>query len=249
VLSAPKEGYQRVLLKLSGEALASLQPPAGQGHKKFGIDPKMLEKLAHDIQSVYQAGVEIVIVVGGGNIYRGVQAESSPPTDRTTSDHMGMLATIINGLALQTVLENHGIPCCLMSAMPIPNVGETFARRKAIENLNKKRVVICVAGTGNPYFTTDTAAALRACELDCDLLLKATKVAGVYTADPTHHADANFLPTLTYREVIEKKLKVMDMTAITLAKENKIPIAVFSIYENNGFSKVLDKTAQFTFIS
>lgn len=246
VSSAPT--YQRVLLKLSGEALAGLQPAEG-GHKKFGIDPKMLGKLAHDVQSVYQTGVEIAIVIGGGNIYRGVQAESSPPTDRTTSDHMGMLATIINGLALQSILENHGVPCRLMSAMHIPNVCETFVRRKALGHLNKNRVVICVAGSGNPYFTTDTAAALRACELGCDLLLKATKVAGVYTADPAHHADASFLPTLTYNEVIEKKLKVMDMTAITLAKENKIPIAVFSIYENNGFSKVLDKTTQFTFIS
>ncbi|RZI45934.1 UMP kinase [Candidatus Finniella inopinata] len=240
--------YRRVLLKLSGEALASLES-TGSGHKKFGIDPKMLEKLAQDILSVHQTGLEIALVVGGGNIYRGAQADAYPSTDRTSADHMGMLATTINGLALKSALEHYGMPVSLMSAMPIPNVCETFTRRKAVEALNKKHVLICVAGTGNPYFTTDSAAALRACELNCDLLLKATKVAGIYTADPNHHASAEFLPRLTYREVIERKLKVMDMTAITLAKENKIPIAVFSIYENNGFGKVLNKATQFTIIS
>ena len=244
----PSLGYKRVLLKLSGEALASLELP-GPEHKKFGIDPKMLAKIAQDIRTVYESGIEVALVIGGGNIYRGAEENIFPSTDRTTSDHMGMLATVINGLALKKTLEHHGMPCCLMSAMSIPAVCESFTRLKALDQLNKKHILICVAGTGNPYFTTDTAAVLRACELDCDLLLKATKVSGVYTSDPAYQKDTVFLPLLSYQDVIEKKLKVMDMTAITLAKENKIPIAVFSIYENNGFSKVLAKTSQFTFIS
>jgi uridylate kinase len=162
---------------------------------------------------------------------------------------MGMLATVINGLALQNALESESVACSLLSAIPIPSVSEAFSRRCALHHMDKGRVVISVAGSGNPYFTTDTAAALRACELNCDLLLKATKVSGVYTADPDRHEDAEFLPALSYDDVVTKKLKVMDATAITLAYENNIPIAVFSIYENNSFYNVVQGKGAFSLIS
>lgn len=239
---------RRVLLKLSGEALAGLNATGGT-EKKIGIDQKMLEKVARDIQSVHQNGIQICVVIGGGNIFRGVQAVAHHNMDRTISDQMGMLATVMNGLALQNALENTSVPCNLLSALPIPTISEGFSRRKALDYMNQGRVVISVAGSGHPYFTTDTAAALRACELNCDLLLKATKVPGVYTADPERHSDAEFLPKLTYEDVLTKKLKVMDATAIALAHENNIPIAVFSIYENNSFHNVLQGQGTFSLIS
>lgn len=244
----PNQKYQRVLLKLSGEALASVQPAIGS-EKKFGIDQKMLEKVAQDIKVVKQSGIQICVVIGGGNIYRGVQAVAHHNMDRTISDQMGMLATIINGLALQNALENEGVHCSLLSAMPIASIGEAFSRRLALQYMEEGRVVISVAGSGNPYFTTDTAAALRASELNCDLLLKATKVGGVYTDDPEYNEDAKFLPTLCYDDVLAKRLKVMDSTAIALACENNIPIAVFSIYENNSFYNVVQGNGAFSIIS
>jgi uridylate kinase len=237
--------YKRVLLKISGEALASVDP---EGDRNLGIDQKMLEKIAQDIKTVYDHGVEICLVVGGGNIYRGVYGMARHGMDRTTSDQMGMLATVINGMALQHAIESEGMTCRLMSAIPMPTLAESYVRRQAIRHMEKKRVVLFVAGTGTPYFTTDTAAALRASEMNCDLLLKATKVKGVYAKDPVHHKDAEFLPRLTYDEVLAKKLKVMDTAAITLTQENQIPIAVFSIYEQGGFAKVISGQGHFSLI-
>ncbi len=240
------EGYKRVLLKISGEALASIDP---EGDKNLGIDQKMLEKIAQDIKVVYDQGIEVCLVVGGGNIYRGVHGMARHGMDRTTSDHMGMLATVINGMALQHAVESQGLSCRLMSAIPIPTVGESYIRRRAIRHMERGRVVLFVGGTGIPYFTTDTTAALRASEMNCDLILKATKVQGVYTKDPAYHNDAEFLPHLTYDEVLAKNLKVMDTAAIVLASENHIPIAVFSIYEENGFAKVVNGQGHFSLIS
>ncbi len=228
--------------------MASIQPSSNL-EKKFGIDQKMLEKVAQDIKLVRQSGTQICIVVGGGNIFRGVQAVAQHDMDRTVSDQMGMLATVINGLALQNTLENEGVACSLLSAISIPSVSEAFSRRRALHHMNEGHVVISVAGSGNPYFTTDTAAALRACELNCDLLLKATKVTGVYTADPARHPEAEFLPVLSFEDIFTKKLKVMDATAIALAHENNIPIAVFSIYENNSFHNVIQGKGPFSLIS
>lgn len=237
--------YKRVLLKISGEALASIDP---SGDKTLGIDQTMLQKISKDIKTVYAQKVEICLVVGGGNIYRGVHGMAKHGMDRTTSDQMGMLATVINGLALQHSLEGEGLPCRLMTAVPMPTIGESYVRRHAIRHLENKRIVLFVGGTGNPYFTTDTAAALRASEMGCDLLLKGTKVQGVYTEDPVHYKDAQFLPHLSYSEVLAKGLKVMDSAAVTLTRENNIPIAVFSIYENNGFDKVINGQGHFSLI-
>ncbi len=237
--------YKRVLLKISGEALASVDPA---GDKNLGIDQKMLEKIAQDIKAVYDQGVEICLVVGGGNIYRGVHGMAKHGMDRTTSDHMGMLATVINGMALQHAIESEDVPCRLMSSIPMPTVGESYIRRRAIRHMEKGRVVLFAGGTGIPYFTTDTTAALRASEMGCDLFLKATKVQGIYTKDPVHHKDAEFLPRLTFDEVLAKNLKVMDTAAINLAHENHIPIAVFSIYEDGGFAKVISGQGHFSLI-
>ena len=238
--------YNRVLLKLSGEALAGLTPSQD---KAFGIHQGMLEKIAGDIKAVYNQGVQICLVVGGGNIYRGIQGMHHTGMDRSTSDHMGMLATIMNALALQNALEQAGMPCRVMSAIPMPTLCEEYSRRRAVHHLSKNRVVIFAGGTGSPYFTTDSAAALRASEMDCDLLLKATKVPGVFCSDPVHNKDAKLFKQITYGAILEKKLKVMDATAIALIQESGIPIAVFSIYETDGFAKVLNHEGQFTLIS
>ncbi|MCX7337988.1 MAG: UMP kinase [Alphaproteobacteria bacterium] len=237
--------YKRVLLKISGEALASAEQSAEQS---FGIDPRMVEKIAQDIKRVHDGGTEVVIVVGGGNIYRGLDGAARHAMDRTTSDQMGMLATVINGLALRSAIESIGIHCRVMSAISMPTIGEPYSQRRASRHMEKGRVVICVAGTGNPFFTTDTAAALRASELSCDLLLKATKVSGVYTKDPKLSNDAEFLPIISYDDVLRLQLKIMDETAFTLIKDNKIPIAVFSIYEPNGFYNTIHGTGTFTLI-
>lgn len=244
----PALGYNRILLKLSGEALAGGSEILKEPHQKSCFNTQMLEKISQDIKQVHRQNIQISIVIGGGNIYRGAQGLPALFT-RATSDQMGMLATMINGLALRDVLRSRDIPCCLMSSIPIASICETYTAYEAIDCLEKGKVVICVAGTGNPYFTTDTAAILRASELNCDLLLKATKVSGVYDTDPQKNPHANFFPTLSYQEVIQKDLKVMDTTAIILAQENQIPIAVFSIYENNGLGKVMDKTGSFSLIS
>lgn len=239
--------FKRVLLKISGEALASIRPEVESD--TYGISQEMLEKIAIDVQEVYDLGIQICIVVGGGNIFRGVHGVSKHNIDRATSDHMGMLATVINGLALQNAIEGEGIPCRLMSAIPMNTVAQHYVRQRAIRHLEKGRVVIFVAGTGNPYFTTDTAATLRATELGCDLLLKATKVKGVFTKDPVQFSDAEFIPHMTYADVLEKKINIMDATAITLAQENKIPMRIFSIYEKNSFPDVMKNVGQFTKIS
>jgi uridylate kinase len=232
-----------VLLKISGQALA------GSGSDSQGINQEMLEKLASEIAQVRDLGIQVSIVVGGGNIYRGIAGSKTHGMDRATSDYMGMMATIINVLALQNAMEHASIPCRVMCAFPIEAIGETYIRRRAIHHLEKNRVVIFAGGTGNPFFTTDTAAALRASEMGCDLLLKATKVNGVYSADPLTDRTAEFHPTLCYDDVLTRNLGVMDATAIALARENLVPIAIFSIYETGGFAKVIRGEGNFTLIT
>lgn len=210
----------RILLKLSGEVL--------KGPHHYGIDSSIMKQIASDIQEVYDAGTEIGIVIGGGNICRGV-SESAVGMDRTTADHMGMLATVINSLALQDALENKGIPTRVQSAIQMRQIAEPYIRRRAIRHLEKKRVVIFAAGTGNPFFSTDTAAALRASEINAEVILKATKVDGVYDKDPVKHAGAKKFQELSYEEVLERKLGVMDLTAITLCMDNHLPIIVFDL--------------------
>jgi uridylate kinase len=222
--------YRRVLLKLSGEAL--------MGSGSFGIDPEVVRILSDELASVHALGVELALVVGGGNIFRGVKAASAG-MDRVSGDHMGMLATLINSLALQDQLEQRGIQTRVLSAIEIRQVAEPFIRRRAIRHLEKGRVIILAAGTGNPYFTTDSAAALRAMEVKAEVLLKATKVDGVYSADPVSNPDATKFPRITYREVLERNLKVMDATAISLCMDNKLPIVVFNIRQDGNIRRVI----------
>ena len=222
--------YGRILLKLSGEALMGSQP--------FGIDEKVVSAIADEVRDVHTLGVEIAIVVGGGNIIRGLAA-SHRGIDRVTGDHMGMLATVINALALQDALEKRGVPTRVQSAIDINTVAEPFIRRRAIRHLEKKRTVIFAAGTGNPYFTTDSAAALRANEIHAEILLKATKVDGLYTADPNKDLDAKLLPEVTYQEVIEKGLEVMDTTAIALCRDNRLPIGIFEMMIPGNIRRVV----------
>jgi uridylate kinase len=212
--------YGRILLKLSGEALMGSQP--------FGIDEKIVAAIADEVRAVHSLGVEIAVVVGGGNIIRGLAA-SHRGIDRVTGDHMGMLATVINALALQDALEKRGVPTRVQSAIDINTVAEPFIRRRAIRHLEKKRVVIFAAGTGNPYFTTDSAAALRANEIHAEILLKATKVDGLYTADPKKEPNATLLREVTYQQVIEQGLEVMDTAAIALCRDNRLPIGIFEM--------------------
>jgi uridylate kinase len=212
--------YGRILLKLSGEALMGSQP--------FGIDEKVVAAIADEVRDVHSLGVEIAIVVGGGNIIRGLAA-SHRGIDRVTGDHMGMLATVINALALQDALEKRGVATRVQSAIDINTVAEPFIRRRAIRHLEKKRVVIFAAGTGNPYFTTDSAAALRANEIHAEILLKATKVDGLYTADPHKDPNAVLLPSVSYQEILERGLEVMDTAAIALCRDNRLPIGIFEM--------------------
>jgi len=212
--------YKRVLLKLSGEAL--------MGEQNFGIDPAVTSAIAADIKEITHLGVEVGIVIGGGNIFRGVAA-SAKGMDRATGDYMGMLATVINALAMQDALEQQDVPCRVVSAVEMRAVAEPFIRRRAMRHMEKGRVVIFAAGTGNPYFTTDTAAALRAMEMKADVILKGTKVDGIYTADPMIHKNATRFEKISYLEVIDKGLKVMDATAITLCMDNNLPIIVFNL--------------------
>lgn len=239
-------GYNRVLLKLSGEALAS---PVPNQDGTYGISHEMLQKLSIDIASVQTLGVQICLVIGGGNIYRGIHGMKKHGIDRSAADFMGMLATIINGIALKNALEHANIPVRLMSSIPMHTICEPYISHRAEHHLKKGSVVIFSGGTGNPFFTTDTAAALRAAEMKCDLILKATKVKGVFCSDPEKNTEASFFPNLTFAEVQEKQLAVMDATAIALAQENATPIAVFSIYEPDGFRKVLQSEMEFTLIS
>lgn len=222
--------YKRILLKLSGEAL--------MGEQNFGIEPVMIDHFGDEIKDVVDAGFEVAIVIGGGNIFRGLQA-GNLGIDRAQGDYMGMLATVINGMALQGVLEKRGINSRLMSALSIQQVCEPYIRRRAIRHLEKGRVIIIAAGTGNPFFTTDTAAALRAVEIGADALLKGTSVDGIYTADPKKDSTATKFKEISYQEVISRELKVMDQTAFTLCKENKLPIVVFSIREKGNILRIL----------
>ena len=227
-MDAPQ--YKRVLLKLSGEAL--------MGNKGLNIDPQMLSDMADELRLVHDMGVQLALVVGGGNIFRGLSG-SAQGMERSSADHMGMLATVINALALQNALERVGLVVRLQSAISMPQVAEPFIRRRAVRHLEKGRVVIFAAGTGNPFFTTDTAASLRAAEINADALLKGTKVDGVYSADPMVDPNARRYDRLTYDEVFSRGLKVMDLTAITLCRDNRIPIVVFSILERGGITDML----------
>ncbi len=225
-----KPRYQRILIKLSGEAL--------MGFQSFGVDPTMMAKIAREIVEIHQLGVEIAIVVGGGNIIRGVNV-SEAGFDRATGDYMGMLATVINSLALQSALEKDGIDTRVLSAIQMSEVAEPFIRRRAIRHLEKKRVVILAAGTGNPYFSTDTAAVLRAMEIKAEVILKATKVDGVYDSDPSENENAKLLKKLTYFQVLEKGLKVMDTTAISLCMDNGLPIIVFNLRQEGNIKEAV----------
>ena len=232
--------YKRVLLKLSGEFL--------MGDQSYGLDVKAVDRVAGEVASAYKKGYEICMVIGGGNIFRGISA-AAYGMHRAAADSVGMLATVMNSIAFQNSLEKIGVSTRVLSAIAMPNVCEAYIRRKALRHLEKRRVVICAAGSGNPYFTTDTAAALRALELSCDVLIKATKVAGIFTTDPEKHTDAEFIEKISYKDVIEKDIRVMDQTAITLAKENNMPIIVFSIKEAGNFEKVLSGEGRCSIIS
>ncbi len=222
--------FKRILLKLSGEAL--------MGDQGFGISPDMIKYVAHEVRSVFDLGVQMAIVVGGGNIFRGIAA-SSFDMDRTSADHMGMLATVINSLALQDALEKNGVPTRTQSAISMHEVAEPYILRRAVRHLEKGRVVIFAAGTGNPYFTTDTAAVLRAQEIHAQILLKATKVDGLYDSDPVLNRNARFVDHISYMEVLEQQLRVMDMTAISLAMDNNLPLAVFNLKTRGNIRKVV----------
>lgn len=218
------------------------------GDQNYGLDVKAVDRVASEVASAYEKGYEICMVIGGGNIFRGISA-AAYGMHRAAADNVGMLATVMNSIAFQNSLEKIGVPTRVLSAIAMPNVCEAYIRRKALRHLEKRRVVICAAGSGNPYFTTDTAAALRALELCCDVLIKATKVAGVFTTDPEKHTDAEFIEKISYKDVIEKDIRVMDQTAITLAKENNMPIIVFSIKEAGNFEKVLSGEGRCSIIS
>jgi len=222
--------YRRVLLKLSGEAL--------MGSQNYGIDTAVAESVAREIKAVHDLGIEVAVVVGGGNIFRGV-SKSAGNMDRAAADYIGMLATVMNAVVLQDALEQLDVYTRVMSAIDIPQLAEPFIRRRAIRHLEKKRVVIFAAGTGNPYFTTDSAAALRACELAVDVIFKATKVDGIYSADPMTNPDATRFETISYQEVLEKQLKVMDASAISLCMENNVPIMVFNMKESGNIIKAV----------
>lgn len=237
--SSCKPLYKRVLLKLSGEAL--------MGNQAYGLDLPTVERICNEVKEAHQMGVEQAIVIGGGNIFRGLKGEAQG-IERSTSDHMGMLATIMNALALQSKLEQMGIETRVMSAIPMQTVCEPYIRRRAVHHMEKGRIIICAAGSGNPYFTTDSAAALRAAELNCNVIMKGTKVEGVYDKDPIKHSDATFYPELSYQQVLTENLKVMDASAIALARESHIPIMVFSILNPHGILEALQGKGKFTVI-
>ncbi len=222
--------YKRILLKLSGEALA--------GNKEFGIDPDILDFFAKEIKKIHDLGVQIGIVIGGGNIYRGLNANAQG-IDRVTGDQMGMLATMINSLALQNACENAGMFTRLMSAIKMEEIAEPYIRRRAIRHLEKGRIVIFGAGTGHPYFSTDTAASLRAVEIEADVIIKGTKVDGVYDSDPKLNPDASFISEISYLDVLKRNLRVMDLTAISLCRENELPIVVFNINKEDNLLKLV----------
>lgn len=223
--------YRRILLKLSGEVLA--------GEQDFGIDPTKATQLANEIKSIHEMGVDIILIIGGGNIFRGLQA-ASKGMDRVTGDYLGMLATIMNAISLQDALEKNGVETRTLSAITVSQISEPYIRRRALRHLDKGRIVIVAGGTGNPYFTTDTAAALRATELKAQVLLKGTKVDGVFDKDPVVHSDAVRYNNVSFTEVLGKNLRVMDLTAITLCKENALPICVFNINNKGDLKRVVE---------
>ncbi|RZO88240.1 MAG: UMP kinase [Kiritimatiellaceae bacterium] len=233
--------YRRLLLKISGEALQNRA--AGLNH-----DPDILNSVAQQFKTMLTAGAEIAVVVGGGNIFRGLEGVSAG-TDRTTGDYMGMLATVINAMAIQSALENHGIQTRVMTAISMPSIAEPFIRRRAIRHLEKGRVVIFGAGTGNPYFTTDSAAALRASEINADVLMKATKVDGIYNADPVKNPDAVRYQTLTYTDALTQQLGVMDAAAFSLCMENDIPIIVFDFFKSNSMVEIFSGETSGTLVN
>lgn len=235
-----EEAYQRILLKLSGEALL--------GQEDYGIDPVIIHRIAVEIGDVTRSGVEVAVVIGGGNIFRGAGLAKSG-IDRVTGDHMGMLATVMNSLALQDALERIGVDARVMSAISVHDVCEDYIRRRAIRHLEKGRVVICAGGTGNPFFTTDTAAALRAIEIDADIVLKATKVDGVYSADPVKDTAAVLYNQLGYDRVIESKLGVMDANAIVLCRDQRMPIRVFNVFDEGNLVRIIKGEAIGTLVS
>jgi len=232
--------FKRVLLKVSGEAL--------MGKNEFGIDPGTCDRIAHEIKAVTDIGGEVCLVIGGGNIFRGMSGAAAG-LERGTADYMGMLATVMNALAMQGALERVGVPTRVQSAIPMATICEPFIRRRAIRHMEKGRVVIFAAGTGNPYFTTDTAAALRATEMNCDAIFKGTQVDGVYSADPKKEPGAERFDTLSYMDVLSRDLRVMDASAISLARENSIPILVFSIQNPDAFAGVVRGQGIFTIIT
>ncbi len=229
--------HKRVLLKVSGEAL--------MGRRDYGLDTDTLARIAADVGDVVQMGVQVCLVIGGGNIFRGISAAAGG-MDRAQADYMGMLATVMNALAMQNALEKRGVPTRVQSAIPMPSICEPYVRRRAMRHMEKGRVVIFAAGTGNPFFTTDTAAALRAAEMNCDLLLKGTQVDGVYSADPRKVPDAERYDQLTYLDVLSRDLGVMDAAGISLARENGLPIIVFNIHAPGAFAQVMRGEGRFT---
>ena len=231
---------KRILLKLSGEAL--------MGGSPFGIDVATISSIAREVKKVHKLGYQICIIIGGGNIFRGIKG-ASEGIDRSTSDYMGMLATVMNALSFQSCLEKINIPTRVQSAISMAQVAEPYIKRKAVRHLEKKRIVIFAAGTGNPFFSTDTAASLRASEMNCSLIIKATKVDGIYNKDPNKHKDAKLLKKITYNEVINNNLRVMDLTAISLAKESNIPILVTNIFKRNCLISALNQTGKYSKIS
>ena len=231
---------KRILLKLSGEAL--------MGDSPFGIDVATISSIAREVKKVHKLGYQICIIIGGGNIFRGIKG-ASEGIDRSTSDYMGMLATVMNALSFQSCLEKINIPTRVQSAITMSQVAEPYIKRKAVRHLEKKRIVIFAAGTGNPFFSTDTAASLRASEMNCSLIIKATKVDGIYNKDPKKHKDAKLLKKITYNEVINNNLRVMDLTAISLAKESNIPILVTNIFKRNCLISALNQTGKYSKIS
>ena len=231
------KSYDRVMLKISGEAL--------MGDTAYGLHPPTVQRIAREVKSVHDMGVEICMVIGGGNIFRGLQG-SAQGMERTTADYMGMLATVMNALAMQSAMEDLGIHTRVISAIRMDEVAEPYIRRRAVRHLEKKRVVIFAAGTGNPYFTTDTAATLRANEMACEAIFKGTKVDGIYDKDPKTNADAKRYENVTYDEVLQKRLAVMDASAIALARDNKLPIIVFSLDEPGGFRGILAGEGTYT---
>ena len=236
----PKSKTKRILIKLSGESL--------MGNKDYGIDIKTVDRVARDLINLKKLKIQICVVIGGGNIFRGLAA-SAKGMDRANADYMGMLATVMNSLALQNALEQLNFDTRVMSAFPIQSICETYIRRRAIRHMEKNRLVICAAGTGNPYFSTDTAAALRAAELQCDSIFKATQVDGIYNKDPKKYRVAKRYNKITYSDYLSKNLKVMDSSAVSVARENSIPIKIFSILKKNCFKKVYNKTQNFSEIN